>query len=192
MTHTGPARLSGFLPKELSEDQQAVYQSIAGGRRASGRQAFPLVDDRGRLRGPFNAMLLSPPVGHAVQGVGSAVRYDSVLSDRVREMAILAVAEHWGSTFEREAHEAVGRTCGLTEGDLAALAAGTLPALTDPLEATALRTTRTLLASGTLSDAEYQQAMDTLGERALFELTTLVGYYGMLALQLRVFAGEGA
>jgi 4-carboxymuconolactone decarboxylase len=29
-----------------------------------------------------------------------------------------------------------------------------------------------------------------LGERGLFELTTLVGYYATLALQLRVFVGE--
>lgn len=150
------------------------------------------MDDRGRLRGPFNAMLLSPPVGNAVQSVGGAVRYESVLSDRVREMAILMVAAHWGSAFEREAHEAVGRTCGLEEQELEALAAGTLPPLADPREATALRTTRALLASGNLSDNEYRQAVDAIRERGLFELTTLVGYYGLLALQLRVFAGEGA
>jgi 4-carboxymuconolactone decarboxylase len=169
-----------------------LYQTIAGGRRANGRQAFPLVDDRGRLRGPFNAMLLSPPVGNAVQSVGSAVRYESVLSDRVREMAILAVASHWGSSFEREAHEAVSRTCGVEEQELEALATGILPPLADPLEATALRTTHALLAHGNLSDAEYRQAVDSIGERGLFELTTLVGYYGLLALQLRIFAGDDA
>jgi 4-carboxymuconolactone decarboxylase len=192
VTHTARERLPGFLPEQLNAEQQVLYQSIAAGRRAAGRQAFALVDDRGRLRGPFNAMLLSPPVGNAVQAVGSAVRYESVLSGRVREMAILAVAAHWGSAFEREAHEAVGRTCGLRDHELDALAAGTLPPLTDPLEATALRTARALLASGNLSDAEYRQAVEAIGERGLFELITLVGYYGLLAMQLRVFAGEGA
>ncbi|MFD0688006.1 carboxymuconolactone decarboxylase family protein [Actinomadura fibrosa] len=183
-------RLAGLLPGELDEPQAEVYRAITGGPRAAGPQAFPLTDEEGRLRGPFNAMLLSPPVGQALQAVGSAVRYASVLTDRARELAILAVAAHWGSAFEREAHEAVGRACGLTETEMAALRSGTEPDLPDPAEAATLRTARTLTAAGRLTDEEYAEAVRVLGERALFELTTLVGYYGLLALQLRVFAGE--
>ncbi|MFE7278302.1 carboxymuconolactone decarboxylase family protein [Streptomyces sp. NPDC057623] len=183
-------RLAGLLPGELDEQQAEVYSAITGGRRSAGRQSFALADEDGRLRGPFNAMLLSPPVGLAVQAVGSAVRYDSALTDRVREMAILAVAAHWGSTFEREAHEAVGRTCGLSDREMAALRVGAVPALADPAERTALRITHALILAGELTDEEYDEAVLTVGARGLFELTTLVGYYGMLALQLRVFAGE--
>lgn len=135
-------------------------------------------------------MLLSPPLGGALQELGAAVRYRSVLSDRIREMAILVVAAHWGSRFEREAHEAVGRACGLTEAELAALREGRVPELADPAERTAVRTTAALAGAGTLTDAEYGEAVAALGERGLFELTTLVGYYATLALQLRVFAGE--
>lgn len=184
------ARLAGFLPGDLSEEQAAVYRAISGGPRASGPQLFALTDGEGRLRGPFNAMLLSPPVGASLQSVGAAVRYQSSLSDRVREMAILLVAAHWGSAFEREAHEAVGRVCGLTEEELGSLRDGALPDLADPDETIALRTTACLLRSGNLGDDEYGTAVSTIGERGLFELTTLVGYYATLALQLRVFAGE--
>ncbi|MEH0448044.1 MULTISPECIES: carboxymuconolactone decarboxylase family protein [unclassified Streptomyces] len=184
------ARLAGFLPGDMSEEQAAVYRSISGGPRAAGPQLFALTDSEGRLRGPFNAMLLSPPVGAALQTVGAAVRYRSSLSDRVREMAVLLVATHWGSAFEREAHEAVGRACGLTEEELASLRSGVLPDVTDPHETTALRTTASLLRSGSLDDDEYRTAVSAIGERGLFELTTLVGYYSTLALQLRVFAGE--
>ncbi|SPF06685.1 carboxymuconolactone decarboxylase family protein [Streptomyces sp. MA5143a] len=185
-----PARIAGRLPGELDEQQAEVYRAITGGARASGPQAFPLTDQDGRLRGPFNAMLLSPPVGMAVQEVGAAVRYASVLTDRVREMAILVVAAHWNSTFEREAHEAVGRTCGLTDSELDALRAGGLPALSDPAERAALRATLALTRTGVLDDREYHHAVAEWGERGLFELTALVGYYALLALQLRVFAGE--
>lgn len=184
------ARLAGFLPGDLSEEQAAVYRAISGGPRAAGPQVFALTDNEGRLRGPFNAMLLSPPVGAALQAVGAAVRYQSSLSDRIREMAVLLVAAHWGSAFEREAHEAVGRACGLTEEELDSLRSGALPALTDADEAIVLRTTASLLDSGTLDDDEYGMAVSAIGERGLFELTTLVGYYSTLAMQLRVFAGE--
>ncbi|MGP3964262.1 carboxymuconolactone decarboxylase family protein [Nonomuraea sp. 3N208] len=184
------ARLPGLLPEDLNEEQAEVYRAIAGGPRAAGPQVFALTDAQGRLRGPFNAMLLSPPVGLALQALGTAVRYGSVLTGRIREMAILTVAAHWGSEFEREAHEAVSRTCGLTEAELTALRQGRPPALDDPAEQAAVRATAALAAAGELTDEEYAGAVAALGERGLFELTALVGYYGTLAMQLRVFAGE--
>lgn len=185
------ARLRRLAPGDLSEAQLEVYEAIAGGPRATGPRAFALTDDEGRLRGPFNAMLLSPPVGNAVQSVGAAVRYGSTLGDRARELAILAVAGHWDSSFEREAHEAVGRNVGLTEQEMATVRRGEIPRLADLAERAVLAATFALLKDGDMSDEEYQAAVDAVGERGAFELTTLVGYYGMLALQLRVFAGEG-
>ncbi|MFD5541506.1 carboxymuconolactone decarboxylase family protein [Streptomyces sp. NPDC127079] len=185
------ARLTGLLPGQLDEEQTELYRAIAGGPRAAGPQVFALTDTEGRLRGPFNAMLLSPTVGLALQAVGVAVRYGCVLGDRARELAILAVAAHWNSAFEREAHEAVGRAAGLTEPEMAALRTGTVPELADPGERAVLGTTRSLLRRGALSDEEYAATVSAVGERGLFELTTLVGYYATLALQLRVFAGEG-
>jgi len=38
-----------------------------------------------------------------------------------------------------------------------------------------------------LDDQEYDTAVAVLGERALVELSALVGYYATLALQLRIF-----
>jgi 4-carboxymuconolactone decarboxylase len=145
------ARLQGLRPGDLSEEQAEVYRAIAGGPRASG--PFALTDSDGCLRGPFNAMLLSPPIGSTLQAVGAAVRYRSMLSDRAREMATLVVAAHWGSAFEREAHEAVGRKCGLTEPELATLRLGSLPDLRDPSERVAVATAAAELAGGTIDEA---------------------------------------
>jgi 4-carboxymuconolactone decarboxylase len=182
------ARLRRLRPGDLTAEQTDVYQAIAGGPRRTG--PFALTDEHGGLRGPFNAMLLSPPVGKALQAVGAAVRYQATLTDRVRELAILIVAWHWRSAFEIEAHEAVGRGCGVTEPELDALRAGTVPEVSDRVERVALRTTAALTTTGRLDDEDYAEAIDALGERGLFELTTLVGYYATLALQLNVFAGE--
>jgi 4-carboxymuconolactone decarboxylase len=43
------------------------------------------------------------------------------------------------------------------------------------------------VAPADLDDAQYAVAVAALGERALVELSTLVGYYATLALQLRIF-----
>ncbi|MBZ5739553.1 carboxymuconolactone decarboxylase family protein [Nocardioides mangrovi] len=181
---SGP-RVRALRPSELTADQAAVYASIAGGPRASGPKLFELTDPDGRLNGPFNAMLLSPTVGDALQALGAAVRYGTSLSDRVREMAILAVATSWDSEFERYAHEAVGRAAGLSEEEIVALR--DLPALTptDVREAAALDVVRALLERSDLDDAEWDAANAVLGQDEIFELTALVGYYATLALLMR-------
>lgn len=56
-------RLPLLSPGQLSEEQRVLYDEIAAGPRARGPQLFELVDSQGRLNGPFNAMLFSPPVG---------------------------------------------------------------------------------------------------------------------------------
>lgn len=183
---TPGARVPKLEPSSLDDEQRSLYDAIAGGRRAQGRQLFQLTDGEGRLEGPFNAFLLQPRLGSALQALGSAVRYETGLDDRCREIAILVVAAHWRSDFERYAHEAVGRSVGLGDAELAAVRDGR-PAALDGREAVVARTAAALAVRGDLDDAEYREAVGHLGPAGLFELLTLVGYYAALALQLRVF-----
>ena len=179
-------RLPRLTPAQMTAEQQALYDRIVGGPRGSGTQHFALTDDDGSLNGPFNALLLSPSVGSALQELGAAVRYRCRLSDRVREITILMVAAHWASTFELATHESIALSVGLTDDEIAALRSGSLePA--DPDEAAAVSVVRALLERADLDDEGYAEAVDRLGERAVFELTTVVGYYATIALQLRVF-----
>jgi 4-carboxymuconolactone decarboxylase len=182
---SGP-RIPKLAPSSLDDEQRALYDAIAGGRRAQGPQLFRLVDDDGCLEGPFNAFLLQPRLGSALQALGASVRYDTGLDNRCREIAILAVAAHWRSGFEWYAHEGAARTAGLGDAELAAVRDGFDAALAGR-EAVVARTARALLERGDLDDAEYLTAVEHLGTGGLFELLTLVGYYATLALQLRVF-----
>lgn len=179
-------RLEPIRPEEQDERQRQLHASITGGLRAKGPQHFALTTDDGALRGPFNAFLLSPGLGGALERLGSAVRYETSLSDRTRELAILAVAAHWSSPFEWESHEAVARAAGVTDAELGALRRGEVPALADEHERGAAELVRCLLA-GDVSDEEWGRWAEPLGEPVVFELCTLVGYYATLALQMRVF-----
>jgi 4-carboxymuconolactone decarboxylase len=183
-------RLERLPPERLDPDQRELYDAITGGPRAQGRQHFALTADDGGLHGPFNALLLSPALGTALQEVGAAVRYRTELTPRVREAAILLVAAHWDSEFERMAHESVGRSIGLTEAELTVLAQGEVPPTADDHEAAALGVTQALLR-GDLADDEWERWSALLGPRTIFELSTLVGYYATLALQLRIFRVGG-
>lgn len=178
-------RLRPRTPDELNGTQRALYDAIAHGPRASGPQHFALTAADGSLRGPFNALLLSPAVGTAVQELGAAIRYRTRLDDRTRELAILLVAARWDSAFEREAHEAIARALGVTDDEIAALRAERAEVFSGR-EQVVVRTVLALL-DGDLDDGQWDAASEVLDEETLFELTTLVGYYATLALQLRVF-----
>ena len=171
----------------LSAAQQELYQAIVGGPRSTGPQLFSLTDTAGHLEGPFNAMLLSPGLGGALQALGSAVRYGSGFTDRCREIAILVVGHAWQSRFEIYAHEALAGAAGLSEPELLALRDDRPELLEDPAERLVATTTAALAVRSDLDDDEYAAALAGLGEAQLFELTTLVGYYTTLALQLRIF-----
>ena len=186
-----PTRQPRLRPTELDEDQARLYRAITEGPRSKGPKLFDLTDEHGALNGPFGGFLLSPAVGDALQGVGAAVRYRTALSDRAREMAILAVAARWDSDFERYAHEAVGRACGLSEEELTILRGGDIPELGDDNERAALRLTRALL-DGDVDDATWTACVPPLSPSTVFELTTLVGYYSTLALQIRIFRVDDA
>jgi 4-carboxymuconolactone decarboxylase len=179
-------RLEPIRPEGQDEAQRALHASITGGPRSQGPQHFALTTPDGVLRGPFNAFLLSPGLGGALERLGSAVRHETRLSARTRELAILATAAHWSSTFEWEAHEAVGRAAGVTDAELDALRRGDVPALVDEGERAAAELVRCLLA-GDVSDDDWRRWAEPLGRAVVFELCTLVGYYATLALQLRVF-----
>lgn len=181
-------RLTWPRPDELDPPARAVYDAIAGGPRASGVRLFRMTDDEGRLEGPFNSMLVAPSVGLPLQELGAAIRYRSGLTDRVREIAILAVAVQHACEYEWYAHEAVGRACGMTDEEFDAILAGVPAPSFDPSERAAFAACRSLLTNRCLSDDEATEFTATLGRTALTELTVLIGYYQTLQLLIGTWA----
>lgn len=172
---------------DMTAQQREFYDKYATGVRAAPGSTFPLVDADGQLMGPPAVWVLSQPLGLALERFGYAIRYELSLSRRAQEIAILMVAQHRQSEFERFAHAQAGLKAGLTEDDLAALATGKPPGLDTEEERAVFDATRLILDTGALDDLAYQAAADVLTAPRLFELVTLIGYYLMLATQLSVF-----
>jgi alkylhydroperoxidase family enzyme len=180
-------RLPWFAPDELSVEQRRLYDAIVGGPRSAGVRAFDLTDREGRLNGPFNALLVSPEVGNAVQELGAAIRYRTALGARSREIAILELAAQRRCEFEWYAHERVGQAAGLTQSEIVALLEGADAPTFDAGEALVRRLVRALVVERDVGDPLFEEAQTQLGTRAVMELVTLVGYYDLLALSLRVW-----
>jgi len=135
----------------------------------------------------LNAWLLNTELGAAFDAVGAAVRFGLTLPPRPRELVILAVAHHYECPFELYAHRRIADAVGLSADEIERVASGDEPPLESELDRVALATAKRLLVEGDLDDDEYARAVAALGEGGLFELLSLVGWYGLLALQLNVF-----
>lgn len=191
MTRHG--RLPWFRPEDLDAEQRRYYDSLLAGPRDP--SAF--VDAEGRLEGAFNARLLDPPVGTAIQELGAALRFRSRIAGRRRELVILTVAVAERCEFEWHGHVPGARRVGLAGDQLAALRAGaTVPGLSED-ERLVCEVARELVRDNDLSDTTYARAATALGVETLFDIVSLVGHYRHTALALRVWrvplrAGDAA
>lgn len=179
-------RFDKIDPAAFDDAQRELYDAILDGRRASESASPSLVDEHGRLEGPFNVFLLQPSLGQALQSVGATLRYGTSLPARARELAILVVAASLDAPFERHVHEPLARALGLTDSDITAVSRGEHSVLA-PSDALVADACREMLQTHDLTDETYSNLAAAIGESQVFELTTLVGYYSLLALQLRAF-----
>jgi len=171
----------------MTAEQREFYDSYATGFRAAPSATFLLVDGAGHLMGPPAIWVHSQPLGNSLQVFGGAIRYHLNFSKRSQEMAILMVAHHRDSAFERFAHQQAGLKSGLTQQDIDAINAGQAPRLHTDEERAVYEVTERILLAGTLNAQEYEKYTAVLSVPHLFELVTLIGYYLMLATQLAVF-----
>jgi 4-carboxymuconolactone decarboxylase len=172
---------------DMTPEQRQFYDSYATGFRAAPTATFLLIDHAGHLMGPPAIWVHSQPLGNSLQVFGGAIRYHLHFSRRAQEIAILMVAHHRNSEFERFAHEQAGLKSGLTQQDIDAIFAGNAPDLRTAEEQAVYEATRAVLTAGTLTAQEYEKYSAMLSVPHLFELVTLIGYYLMLATQLAVF-----
>jgi 4-carboxymuconolactone decarboxylase len=140
---------------------------------------------RNALGGPFNVMLRSPEMGDAAQHLGSFSRFNS-MSGKLRELAIIMTARFWTSHFEWNAHKNAALREGLDPNIVDAIANGESPTGMDADETVVYTLVSELLYERKVSDATFETAVATLGERSVVDVVGIAGYYGMVSLFLNI------
>ncbi|MBR0654312.1 carboxymuconolactone decarboxylase family protein [Plastoroseomonas arctica] len=168
-------RLPPLVREELDPAQQEAWDRIASGAR-------------GAVRGPFTALITSAELCSRVEQLGVFIRFDCSVPMRLRELAILCVGQHWRAGYEWFAHAPIAAKQGVPDAVIAAI--GT-DAAEIPFDADADRVVvafvRAMLREKRVDDATYAEANALLGDKGCVELTGLVGYYSLLAMQLNTF-----
>jgi 4-carboxymuconolactone decarboxylase len=165
------ARITLPSPDSMAPDQRRVYDKIVSGRR-------------GRIQGPLRAVLHNAELADRWQALGELLRYNTSLTPRQSELAILVTGRACRAPFEWYAHRLEAEKVGIEPQIIEALLAETWPEGLSEDDAAIVRYAAELNRVNSVSDATYADALARFGERTVVELTALVGYYTMVAMTL--------
>ena len=181
-------RLAPVTFEQLNEDQRALWENITTGPRGNPERPHGgLAGEDGALIGPFNALFQSPQIGDAVQQLGAALRYGTSLPADLLEVAILTVGGEWRANFEFWAHARLGAAAGVPQAAIEAIRDGETPQFDDPRHAAVYAFGRELIETRRVSDERYAALKDLVGERGVFEVASVMGYYALVSIALNTF-----
>jgi 4-carboxymuconolactone decarboxylase len=169
----GQPRLPG-LPREQWDDEVLAFFA---------RMEGPVVFERGGSR--FN---LPPIMAHNLPLANAWLDYNMFLSsDRIqlpvalRELAVLRIAWHKRAGYEWYQHRIIGRRCGLSEDQLAAVRDGADAALWSDEERLAITAADEIHAHDRILPETMARLIARFGPSQVLELLWAIGTYGLVA-----------
>ena len=181
---SGARRFNPIPVEDLTAEQRGLYDAIRSGPRA--KLSNSGASKPGPLGGPFNVWLRSPGIGDRVQRLGEEIRFRSSLPSKLNEMAILVTARFWTSQYEWHAHCKLALDAGLDPAIAQDIAEGRRPAKMDDDEAIVYDFSSSLHEKHGVSDEIYSRALDRFGERGVFDLIAVNGFYSLVSMCLNV------
>ena len=173
------------IPEEkLTPEQRAIVDDIRAGPRS--KLTTSSASKPGPIGGPFNVMLRSPVIGMLIQKLGGEIRFNSVISGKLNELAILITARHYMANYEWNAHCKLALKGGLDPAIAQAIAEGREPAGMDADEQLVYDFSRSLHNNHGVSDDLFKRASDRFGERGIVDIIAVNGYYSLVSFLLNV------
>jgi len=137
--------------------------------------------------GPGSVMINSPEMRRRANHLVNYLRDDSSLPKKIQELAMIITARSMDCQFIWHAHAARARQQGIRDEFVDALRDNQpLPALPAD-EQTVVNYALELFKTHQVSPATFQAALEQFGALGLTELTTLMGYYSLLAFNANAF-----
>ena len=168
--------ITRFLPlkaEELSPPQKAWAEMIAAPPR-NAKFVNP----------PYRAYIRSPDLAPRLSALSDYLRWNTSLSPRLSELAILITAREWTAQYEWFAHYPLALKGGLDPKVADAIAAGKRPDSMKDDEAALYDLATALYRDRKVSDAVYKAALDKFGERGIMDIIGIIGYYDLVSMTL--------
>lgn len=135
---------------------------------------------RGKLINVYRTLLNSPPLAESWYGHINAVRWDTTLTGRLREILIIRIGHLNGSAYVLRQHVPhLAEPEGLNEADCAALSDWQPSEFFDAAERAALAFCDAMTRNIAVPDDVFDALADHFGDREIVEIAVLVGTYNM-------------
>ena len=164
-------RFPQLILEELNDQQRPLAEQI-------------LEVSSSGLGGPYNALLRSPVLGQRMFDLLHYVRWETSLSSRLNEFAILIIARHWRSQVEWFSHSRLAAKAGLSPGIIAELKTNKRPQNMPVEESVVYDFVTELTTRHAVSDETFKRARSLLGEQQVVDLTAVAGTYVTIAMIL--------
>jgi len=164
-----------FLCAQQARFPQLKLEDTSGDQKAMAERM--LKETRVGLGGPWNILLRSPRVAQATMDLYDYFRWNSALPVRLAEVGILTTSREWSVPYEWYIHYPLAIQAGVSAITLAEIRAGNRPKAATAEEAAVYDMSIELLRKHTVSEATFRKAKALLGEKAVVDLTALVGTY---------------
>jgi len=161
----------------MTDAQRALMQAIRSGPR--GTAITP--------RGPFAVWMHAPEFGQLAQALGGFCRYQTALSPRLSEFAILCTARLWRAQYEWYAHAPIAEKAGVKPKTIQDLRSGRLPKSAPKDERALYDFIQEVYKGKRVKDRTYKRVQALLGNAATVELVGILGYYALISMTLNVF-----
>jgi 4-carboxymuconolactone decarboxylase len=158
---------------EMSPAQRKMVEDLVAGPRSG-------------ANGPFNVLLRSPEMGDIAQQFGASMRFNQSMPRKLNEMAIIITARYWTAQYEWYAHKRAALQAGLNPAIVDAIQNGRRPAGMQKDEDAVYTFCSELLNTKHVSDATFQTAKDTVGEKGVVDLMGVMSWYQMVSMMLNV------
>jgi 4-carboxymuconolactone decarboxylase len=171
-------RVSVVNREQVPEELQPAFDEVVGSR---GRGSSVLSS------GPTSILINSPEMARRCVQLSTYLRDESTLPKKIQELAMLTTARSLDCQYIWNAHAASGRKAGLSDVLVDTLRENRpLPPM-PPDEAAVVNYGMEFYKTHKVSTATFQAALDQFGPQGLAELTTLMGYYALLAFNANAF-----
>jgi 4-carboxymuconolactone decarboxylase len=145
-----------------------------------------LADRKQEVFGPFVPLSRSPQLMMAASRLGLFLRFGNSLPRDVSEFAILLMSRRTTQQYEWYIHAADGKTAGLGDALIQAVADGRRPEnMSEGMEVVYDFSTE-LNDFHSVTDRTYARMVAKYGEQGMIELIGLNGYYSMISMVLNV------
>ena len=164
------ARVPYVAREELNADGQTIYDRIREDRGA---------DEVGLQ---FRALLHNPQAAGYLTSMGASLRFQSSMPDDLKELVIILVAREWDSGIEWTGHSVAAARAGVSDDAIEGIRTGKAPECLDGAYADVARFVQQMTREKDVSDENFKNVHDLLGDRGVVDLTMTVSYYTALAL----------